>query len=203
MRCLNSRARAGGQNGFSTVEILMGMTIIAIMAALTIPVFSTIARNLRGEGDIHSISSSIGLAKMRAAASFSRARMRANLTARTYQVEVWDKTTSAWVQEGGTETLSDGVNFGFGTITTPPSNTQTSIGQAAACRTGAGAAIANTACVVFNSRGVPIDSTLSPTGEGAIYINDGAAAQGATVSITGLMRRWRRDLSGSTSWRQR
>jgi hypothetical protein len=145
----------------------------------------------------------VGLAKMRAAASFSRARVRANLTARTFQVEVWNKTTNSWDLEGGTQNLSKTVNFGYGSISSPPPSTQPSIAQASLCRDNGGATIANTACIVFNSRGVPVDSTGSPTGNGALYINDGAAAQCVTVGLTGLIRRWRQDLTGSSSWRGR
>ena len=44
------------------------------------------------------------------------------------------------------------------------------------------AAIANTACIMFNSRGVPIDSTFAPTGDDALYVTDGMAVYGVTVA---------------------
>jgi len=199
----NRRTEHGRGAGFALIELMFVLTVSVVVAAMAIPVFSSIMRNLRGDGDIQSLSSDVGLAKMRAAASFSRARVRANLTARTFQVEVWNKTTNAWGVEGGTQNLSKTVNFGYGSISSPPPNTQASIAQAPACRNNGGAVIANTACIVFNSRGVPVDSTGAPTGNGALYISDGAAAQGVTVGATGLIRRWRRDLTGSSSWRGR
>jgi len=189
--------------GFALIELLIVVTIAVIMTAMAIPVFSSIMRNLRGDGDLRSLSSGAALAKMRAAASFSRARLRANTTAGTYQVELWNKTTNSWDAEGGAQSLSKGVTFGFGSITTPPPNTQASIAQAAACRNNAGATIADTACILFNSRGVPVDSTGAPTGNGAIYVNDDSAVQSVTVSATGLSRIWRRDLGDSSSWMRR
>ena len=52
------------------------------------------------------------------------------------------------------------MTFGFGTVATAPPNTQTNIGFSGACRVGltaATATIGNTACIVFNSRGLPVD----------------------------------------------
>jgi len=195
--------------GFALIELLIVVTVTVVVAAMAIPMFSSIVRNLRGDGDMQSLSSDVGLAKMRAAASFSRARVRADLTARTFQVEVWNKTSSSWDLEGGTQNLSRTVNFGYGSISSPPASTQATLGQAPACQTdaqtiaNAAGTVADTACIVFNSRGIPVDSTLTPTGEGALYINDGASAQSVTVGRTGLIRRWRRDLTGSSSWRGR
>jgi len=191
------------RRGFSLIELMIVVTAAVIVTAMAIPVFSSIVRNLRGDGDLRALSSDAALAKMRAAASFSRARLRTDLTSRSFQIEVWNKTTNSWAAEGGTQSLSNGVTFGFGSITSPPPNTQASIAQAALCKDNAGTDIANTACIVFNSRGVPVDSTGAPTGNGAFYVNDGASAQSVTVGATGLIRTWRRDLVGSSSWRGR
>ena len=186
------------------VEVAIVVTISAIIAALAIPVFSSIARNLRGDGEMQSLRSTTVQAKTRAAATFSRARMRANTSARTFQLELWNKTTSEWDLEGGTQTLPDSVNFGFGSISAPPPNTQASIAQAAACKDGGGTTIADTACIIFNSRGIPVDSTGTPLATGdAVYINDGASAFGVTVGRTGLIRGWRRDLTGNSTWQGR
>ena len=205
----NDRTEPRRGAGFSLIEVMIVLIVAVVVTAMAIPVFSSIMRNLRGDGDMQTLRSDVGLAKMRAAASFSRARVRTNLTARTLQVEVWNKTTNVWAVEGGTQSLSNGVNFGFGSISSPPPNTQASIAQAAACQTdaqtvaNAAGNVANTACIVFNSRGVPVDSTNTPTGNGALYINDGASAQSVTVGATGLIRGWRRDLTGSSSWQGR
>ena len=86
---------------------------------------------------------------------------------------------------------------GAGGWTAPPPNTQATISQAPACLDNAGAAVANTSCVVFNSRGVPTDNLGAPTALDALYITDGTAVCGVTVSPTGLIRVWRSGPSGS------
>jgi len=154
------------------------------------------------------------LAKMRAASDFTQTRAYFDTSGQTFRIDVWNKpvspaTSGSWVTEGGTHNLSSGVTFGYGTLTSPPPNTQASLAQAPACRNdsgaspGTGTAIANTACIVFNSRGIPIvDSTGAPTASDAIYISDGATVYAVTIIATGMASTWSTPL-GSPSWTQR
>jgi hypothetical protein len=128
---------------------------------------------------------------MRAASDFSRARIFIDLTAHTHHLERWNKITSAWEVEGGVTALSSGVSFSFGPVTVPPPNTQATIGQASQCLDDMAMPIANTACIMFNSRGVPIDATFAPTGADALYLTDGSAVYSVTVAATGMLRLWR------------
>jgi hypothetical protein len=157
---------------------------------------------------MRSLYGDITLAKMRAAASFSKARLRTDLTARTFQIEVWNKTSSSWGIESGTQNLSTGINYGYSSLSSPPPNTQGSINQAPACQTDAETAanttgdVSNTACIVFSSRGIPVNETGVPIAADAIYINDGTAVQGVTVAASGLIRAWRSPIA-SASWKTR
>ena len=67
-------------------------------------------------------------------------------------------------------------------------------------------AIANTACVVFNSRGIPVvdaaGSTGSPTANQAVYVTDGTAIFAATVTVTGVIRLWRTNPLTVPAWAQ-
>jgi Tfp pilus assembly protein FimT len=202
------RARDKGKHfhkpnrGFSTLELAVVVTIVVIVAAMAIPIFSSIEQNLKGDGQMQSLRSALVQAKTRSAATFSRARLRANTSAQTFQMELWDKTTSTWKLEGGVQTLPGGVTFGYGSISGPPPSTQSTINQAAACTDDAGSTISNTACIIFNSRGIPVDSTGTALTTGdAIYITDGAAVHAVTVGRTGLIQGWRRDLTGSSAWK--
>ncbi len=66
-----------------------------------------------------------------------------------------------------------------------------SLDPAPLCRDDAGAQIASTACVVFNSRGIPIDPvTGDPEGNTAFYVSDGVTVYGVTLSATPLIRLW-------------
>ena len=164
---------------------------MGVVTAMAIPMSGNTLRNFRLTGDVRSLTNTVSLAKMRAASTFDQTRVYLDLSARTFRVDLWQKTgTPAWVTDGGTTPLSTGVAPGVSSLTTPPANTQATLAQAPACRTAAGANIPNTACVVFNSRGNPVDSTGSPTAVDAFYLTDGSAVYGVTVSATGLIQLW-------------
>jgi type II secretory pathway pseudopilin PulG len=175
------------------LEIVVVVGIIGVISALALPIFDNAIAGFRVSGDARSLSNSAALAKMRAASDFSRVRLHVDLSARTHRIEVFDKTDAicCWVTEGGTTNLSTGVSFGYGVVTQPPPNTQGTIGQAPLCTDDTGMDIPNTACVMFNSRGVPIGNTFAPTGIDALYVTDGNAVYGVTVAATGLLRMWR------------
>ena len=109
--------------------------------------------------------------------------------------------------EGTITPLSLGVTFGFGTVATAPPNTQANIGFSPACRVGltaATATIGNSSCIVFNSRGLPVDGAGVPFGGHAIYLTDGRAVAGTTVTATPRIRRWSTPAQlAAADWRQR
>src|SRR5262245_5742576 len=114
--------------GFSLIELLVIIAIAGILIVMTIPVFTSVTRNLRSDGDMRSLAGEVTLAKMRAAASFSKARVRIDTSARTFQLQVWNKTSNAWSTEGGVQNLSSRINYGYGSISAAPANTQATIG---------------------------------------------------------------------------
>jgi prepilin-type N-terminal cleavage/methylation domain-containing protein len=195
------QSKSRSSRGFSLVEVTIVIAITVILAVLALPLFPALERTYRSSGDGRDLYSQIALAKMRASADFTHARVYVDLTANSMHLEVWNSTSSTWTTEGATQTLSSGDSFGYGSLSSAPPNTQGSFGQAAACRNDANTAdIANTACIVFNSRGIPIDSN-GPTGQDALYMTDGKAAYGVTVSATGLLRFWTSDIA-TANWTQ-
>jgi prepilin-type N-terminal cleavage/methylation domain-containing protein len=196
------------QAGFSIVEIMMAAIIGAILAAMAIPSFLTTLSNLRTTGDARDLNDEVALAKMRGAANFTLARVYADLSAQTFHLEYWEKpdatcTSGCWVTEGGTQSLSSKITFGYGGLSTPPPNSQTAIGQAPAClKNDMTTPISGTACIVFNSRGIPIDSTQAPTPQDVLYVTDGKSLVfGVTVSATGVIRTWQSGIS-TANWKR-
>ncbi len=189
--------------GFSLIEVVIAVVIGLLIAGMAIPTLLTLKRNLRISGDAGDINGDVALAKMRAAAAFTKARVYADLSANTFRVEVWNKSGGgSWGTEGGTQALSPEVTWGIGTLSGPPPGTQPALGQAPLCLNNSGNAIANTACIVFNSRGIPVDSTGTPTSNDALYITDGGVVYGVTVSATGLIQTWRSG-TDATYWKKR
>ena len=55
---------------------------------------------------------------------------------------------------------------------------------------------------MFNSRGIPVDATGAPTAVDALYLTDGTAVYGVTVSATSAIVLWRTLPATSPSWSQ-
>jgi Tfp pilus assembly protein FimT len=175
------------QRGVSLIEILVGVAILMTLLGFAVPSVTTVMRTYRISGDARSISVALNMARMRAAADYSHARVNVNLTGNTFRVEVWNKVGACWQTDGGSNdcpqttspvtSLGQGDIFGFGTLTAGPTAATAAIAQAPICKAGVagaapGANIANTACIEFNSRGYPVDSTNTLVASDAIYIRN-------------------------------
>ena len=193
--------------GYSLVELLVVVGITTVISAIAVPMTSNSLRNFKIVGDARSLSSAVSLAKLRAASKFTQSRVYIDRDARTFSVQSWQKTgVIGWITDQASTPLSSTVTFGLGGVGAPPTATQTTIGQAAACVDSAGVAIGNTSCILFNSRGIPVAAAGAPPnvggpdGNGAIYITDGSVVFGLTVSATGLSRLWRTLPTTTPGW---
>ncbi|MBI2817406.1 MAG: prepilin-type N-terminal cleavage/methylation domain-containing protein [Acidobacteria bacterium] len=189
------------ERGVSLVEMLIVVALAGIILRMAIPALISTRRNFRISGDARDLTSLLVLAKMRGASNFTRTRVYADTAANTTRVEVWNKTSSSWDTEGSDQILQPGISLGFGSLASPPPNTQASIEQAPQCLDGSGTAIANSTCILFNSRGVPIDASGAPTPH-VMYITDGNAVYAISVSATGLILTWRSE-AASADWQKR
>ncbi|TAK18816.1 MAG: prepilin-type N-terminal cleavage/methylation domain-containing protein [Acidobacteria bacterium] len=188
--------------GFSAIELLIVLAIAGCVAAISIPASTGMVDEFRLSGDAHGVSNSLAMARMNAAANFTRARVYIDRAANAYRIERWNKAAAAWQAVGGTSPLGSLNTFSSGAVAAPPPNSQVAVGQPTACLNDAGAAIANTSCVIFNSRGVPIDSTGAPTPATVIYLSGPTAVFGVVVSSTSQLAMWRIPPTGAT-WAQK
>ena len=221
------RPAPSNEQGFTFLEILIVIAVISVIGAIAIPGYLSMTKTLRIAGDSRDLNATIALAKMRAAQAFTHARVHADLVANTYALEVWDKSgnggVGCWTTEGDamvggvtrcTQTsspavsLSSGVSFGFAGVSAGNPNPQPApIQQAPACYDGvAGGTLGNshsgTACIEFNSRGVPVASNNSLALNDALYITDQSAVFGVTVIPSGLIQIWYTD-AATTAWEAR
>jgi prepilin-type N-terminal cleavage/methylation domain-containing protein len=206
-RSTQATRRTWRDAGFTFLEIAVVLAIIGILSAIALPVISRALAGMRLNGAARSISNLTAATKTKAASQFTRARLFVDKSTNSYHIDTWDATVGNWVAVGGTTSLPPGVTFGFGVVAAPPANTQPAINQAAQCLDNALALIGNTACIVFNSRGIPIDDTPppsplrgSPTPADALYITDGNLVFGITVSATGLIGVWYTPPLAAPSW---
>jgi hypothetical protein len=183
---------------------LIVVGLISVVSAIAAPMMANALGYLRLSGDARNTSNAIALSKMRAASVFGRVRLYIDLNGENFHVETFDHTTAicCWNVDtgGGTTYLSQGVTFSFGAVGTPPPNTQATIGQPPFCKSNTGQNIANTACVIFNSRGVPVDASGSPGVVTAVYLTDATTVYGLAVSATGMVRSWKTKLVATPTW---
>ena len=192
-RSAGCRRAIAHQQGYSLVDLLLVVALVGVIAGMAVPVTGSAVAGQRFKGSAQAVTQMVGLAKMRASATFTRARVRVNLDTNSFLLERWDKTANAWVAEGGSTRTASGVTFGFAGLGQPPPNTQATIGLSPACRTGTSGdspVINNTACVIFNSRGLPVNEDGNLYGGHALYLTDGIAVSATTVTATPRIRRW-------------
>ena len=191
---------AASDSGYTVLEVLLVAGLIGVVSAIAIPMTANSMRDFRIGGDARRISGMIALAKMRAASAFSRTRVYVDLDEKSYRLETQKSDGNPWVAEGGTTALSTGVvPWDDDEPLGAPPNAPDPIVQALPCLDAGDTPIENTACVVFNSRGIPIEPvTGTPTGTGAVYVTDGIVVHGVTVSATGLTQVWQRFASSET-----
>jgi len=175
MRFRRTRSIAGmrapksdASRGYSLVELVIAVLIIIIVAGIAIPKVVSVTQDVRMANDIRSISAQIFLARMRAASAGAKSRLNFSTSANTYQIEVYNSSSSTWVLYGGTTNLAPGDTFGYGSITTA-AGSQTSIAQ--------------TTPIYFNSRGMATDSSGIVTANSVIYLTN-IRGQYAAVAVS-------------------
>ena len=67
------------ERGYSLVEMMLVVGIIGVISAIVIPITDTSLKGSRLRGDATVIRNLVGVAKMRASAQFTRARVYADL----------------------------------------------------------------------------------------------------------------------------
>lgn len=164
--------------GFTRVELMVVASVMLVLAAIAIPRVSGVVQTYRVGADARSIATQLTLARVSAGSQNTDARINFNSCtagSTNYQLEIYNQSSSTWQQLAGQTTLSTGVSYGYGSISTP---------------VGSQSSITNSPCyVIFNSRGLPVDSSGNPTANYTIYIiNNQNLCFAITVLLSGRIQ---------------
>ena len=179
------------------------VAIVGGMAAIGIPLSSGMIDDIKSRGDAQALSAAVAQTKLTSAAKFTHARLFVNLTTNSYRIQTWNRTgTPGWVAASDETFLSDRSQFGFGSVSAPPPNTVAALIQAPECTDDLGVGISQTACVIFNSRGISILSTGLPAPTQALYLNGNSGVFAVILGAAGQLQVWKTTQTGANSWRQ-
>lgn len=174
--CIHRRIEPTANRGFTLVETAVSLGVGLVLFSFTVLPLRQTIQGFRLAADARAVAAQMGLAKMQAAAAFTQARLNVNVAGNTFEVDVYGKTAGAFSLSGGVFSLSQGDSFSYGAVTVPAGQ-QSAIGQ--------------TTPITFNSRGVPIDASGTPTATSALYLTDNNGSYwSVTVSAAGQVGVW-------------
>ena len=186
----HSKTPESRSSGFSLLELTVVLAITICILAFALISHSHQLQYEQLTGDARGLAHQISLARMRAGTDYTWAQilMDSSATPNSYTLQVCTvkgaSSCTTFSTEGGTQYLSTGDSFGFG------SSSGAAGGQTSA---------AQTSQLIFNSRGIPIDSTGAPTANDTIYLADASGrAMAVSVTLSGHVKVWL--YVGGTNW---
>jgi Tfp pilus assembly protein FimT len=171
--CMNEWHVTKNSRGFSLIELAISLSMVIIMAAVSIPMLTSAMRGIKLSSDAKSIATSMTYARVSAASQVTRYRMSIGLDSNQWSLSKWDRTSETYELEQATNTLSGGVsNSGIrfkSTSSTAPTGFPTT----------------STTQITFDSRGIPIE------GAGIVYLSGKGGDFAVSVSMAGKIQVWR------------
>jgi len=166
------------ERGFSMVELLILLGMMASLAALSIPALTSAARDMRLIADAKNIATTINYAKMSAASQMTCYRMTFTPGTSEWSLLRLNRATGNYELQQSAHRLSEGVsNSGIFFKANSPSGPS-------------GLPTATATTLTFNSRGIPVE------GVSAIYLINQNKSFAVSVSLTGKVQFWRLESDG-------
>ena len=183
---LNKKDRETGSCGFSAVEILIVIAMMAILSAFAIPSLSSAMRDMQFAADTQNISSALNYTRLKAKSLMNPYRVAFDLGNNRWSVQKYNSGTGNWDTEQDTNDLSrgfsgSGIAFAAESGSAPGTFPDTS-----------------SSTITFNSQGIPVSGT-TPTANNIVYISrSDTDFYAVTVALTGKVQVWKK--TGDGAW---
>jgi len=185
------------QAGFSLFELIITVTITIVLTVMVVPIYSSYTRSYNIKNSADGLVNLISVARMRAAANFSRVEVTCNTTTSQCTLQSKASGASSWSADSNkmTVVLAQGVSFG-----TPSGVSAGAGGQSSEVPYQGSSAQTISYAVIFNSRGLPIvdNATSTAVSDYALYLlGPNNTAMAVAVDVSGKPTTY--TLNG-TSW---
>lgn len=158
-----------GAQGFSLVELLTVIAVIAVVVGVIVPDLSSFKRTYNIRNDADRLVTLVNLARMRSVSTFSRVEVTCSSSTNQCTLQSKAYGASSWVADANkqTITLSSGVSFGV-----PASVSLGAGGQSQVAPYQGSKAQSISYSMIFSSRGLPIvdNSTGTAVSDYAFYL---------------------------------
>ena len=158
---------------------MMALAIMGIVVASTIPMLIASMREMQLTADARSVLTSAAYAKLMAISKMTRSRLAFDLARNQWKVERFNRSAGEFELQDAVNTLSNGIAGSGITFRANSSSAPT------------GFSTISSNAIMFNSRGIPIDTLGRPTPDNIIYISKGDANYAVSVSLSGKVQLWR------------
>jgi prepilin-type N-terminal cleavage/methylation domain-containing protein len=173
-------------SAFSMLELLIVIAIIGIIAAFALPSATTFVKGYRLHADASAIASQLNVTRFRATSQYTPYRVNVTASSGLYSMDRMSTTYASPASEiilG----LSQGITF----LTACPVSVKPG--------TIPSTVTAGSSAIYFNTRGLPVDTSGTPTNINVVYLkNDNDLYDAVTVSLGGRITVWNYNQASST-----
>jgi Tfp pilus assembly protein FimT len=156
--------------GFSLVELSLVVGMTAVLAAFSIPMFSSAMRDMQLISDARSIATTLSYARLSASSQITHYRVSFDLNNNQWTLSKLNRSNGNFETQGSTSRLSNGVaNSGIAFKSTSSS-------------APTGFSTSSSTTITFNSRSIPIE------GASVVYLSDQNNNYAVTVSLSGKVQ---------------